>query len=251
MIDRPRLGKCEHPCTKLIGPRAPRRGFEGRAQMDVSEILIEALAAVDKAKVPAELRSVALREAIRLLAPGGATGPTVQNKAPEAPRTAGGARRGGGARRARPGQDATAETPADAAVGADAFFDKVASETGIARAKLERVFNLDGGKPRINLTARLLGSSTKQRMVTVAQLISMARLYGLDEVETSTGVVREECSRLKCLDSANLNAYLSNVECLTYFGSRNDRRLKVRAGGTEVFAKTVDRVLQEPAEPAS
>jgi hypothetical protein len=104
---------------------------------------------------------------------------------------------------------------------------------------------------QINLTARFLGSSTKQRMVTVAQLISMARLYGLDEVETSTGVVREECSRLKCLDTANLNAYLSNVDGLTYFGSRSDRRLKVRAGGAEVFAKTVDRVLQEPAEPAS
>jgi hypothetical protein len=119
--------------------------------MDVSEILTEALAAVDKAKVPAELRGVALREAIRLLAPGGATGSTVQNKAPAAPRTGGGARRsGGGAGRARPAQGAAAETPADAAVDADAFFAKVASETGIALDKLERVINVDGGKPQIN-----------------------------------------------------------------------------------------------------
>ncbi len=82
-------------------------------------------------------------------------------------------------------------------------------------------------------------------MVTVAQILAVARYCGLDEMETSTKIVREECRRLNCMDQ-NINKYLSALEGITYAGPRDQKVLKVRPAAIESFATTINQVLGEP-----
>jgi hypothetical protein len=87
-------------------------------------------------------------------------------------------------------------------------------------------------------------------MSTVAQVVPVLRLYGLNEAETSTKVIREECDRLKCLDEKNINTYLASLDGVTYLGPSTDKKLKVRPAGVTAFTRIVTRLLTPETQPA-
>lgn len=207
--------------------------------MEVHELLAQAWQEVEQAGLPPELNQVAFREAVRLLG-----GP--QEQQPRQP-PKGGAPDGGKAPRTR--NSASGSPDGDdgrPVLSEDEFIANLARETGVAADKLEQVFHLDGANPRLNLPARVLGGNNKERMVTVSQLVPVARQYGLDEKDTPTRAVRDECARLKCLDEKNINTYFSNLVGITYAGPRNAKVLKVRPNGVEEFSRVIERLVGEP-----
>lgn len=208
--------------------------------MDVSEVLSRAWTEVEKAGLPAELHPAAFVEAVRLIA-GDAVG--AMQAPPSGGKSRGGAGRAAGARKVQAAPRARQQD--DIAVDPEEFYEKIADETGVDRDKLERLIHFDGATPRLNLPARKLGDNLKSRMVAVAQILPVARHYGLDENETSTRVVREECDRLKCLDAKNINTYLGDLDGITYAGPRDNKVLKVRPAGVTAFVTTVDNLLGE------
>ena len=208
--------------------------------MDISEVLEKAWAAVDKAKVPESLRETAFKEAVRLMTPQSAkTEPAAGQKLKAK-------RKVKGPRAAR--SPAPEKTTEQARVGdADSFFNRLSEETGVARDKLERVIHIDQGVPRINMVARHLGSTVKDRQVVVGQILPVVRTYGLDESETSVAVIRAEADRLHILDT-NLNTRLADLEGITYGGPGNARTLRVRPPGVKAFARIVDRLTSDGTE---
>jgi hypothetical protein len=123
-----------------------------------------------------------------------------------------------------------------------AFLQRLHRETEVDSGKLERVFHIEDGQPRISVQVRRLGGSMRQQARTVAQLVVVARQCGLGEVETLMTVVRTECDRLRCLET-NTSKYLRDLDGILTTGPPADRRLRVRAGGVEAFRRAVDSVL--------
>ena len=199
--------------------------------MEVSDILSKAWVEVQKAGLPTELHPAALREAIRLL-----TEPQGQTTTKQA-----------GRHRPRPAPHADAEKTDGQNISEDDFFDGLSRETGVSREDLEQIFHLDKGVPQLNLPARRLGGNTKVRIVTVAQLIPVARQYGLGESETSTKVVRAECNRLHCLDDKNFNTYVGKLDGITYAGPSGDKKLKVRPPAVTAFERIVGELISGEA----
>jgi hypothetical protein len=213
-------------------------GLTGSKSVDVSDILAKAWASVEAAGLPEGLQETAFKEAVRLLssddpAPARDDGGSARTPRPATKQTR---------RTSRGGSAKRAETTDTAHIDEDEFFDKIERETGVPRSALEQVLYLDGGNPRINLPARRLGANMKVRQQTVAQVLPVARHYGLDENETSTRVVREECARLKCLDEKNINLYLSNLDGIIYTGPRDAKVLRVRPAGVEVFERRLNEL---------
>jgi hypothetical protein len=220
---------------------------------DVSDLLTKAWAAVEMANLPPALHEVAFREAVRLLSSERSDTDHTSSRVEAAPK-----RRNnpsGGRRAARATTSAKKSRHMDSEVAPkvteDEFFQKVETETGVARERLERLTHLENGSPHISVSARMLGTTEKARMVAVAQVLPVLRRYGLDEDETSTTIVRDECKRLKCLDDKNINSYLaSGLEGILYTGPSTNRRLRVRPPGVRAFATIVAQVLGETPVPA-
>jgi hypothetical protein len=198
--------------------------------MNVTEILKEAWAAVQGAGLPNELQEVAFREAVRIL--GAQAAPDV--KTPSVKRAA------------PPPAGESAEIEAPAPVTEDQFFGKLSEATGVDRQTLEEFFHLEKSEVRIIKAARYLGDSSKAQMQTVGQLLPVAYAEGLDQGEISTGVVGQECRRLRCYDR-NLNTYLASLEGISYVGPARGRKLKVRASAVEPFK----RIIKELTTPTA
>lgn len=217
--------------------------------VEINEILSKAWSEVEKASIPADLNETAFREAIRLLsdgvdASGGVAAKTVNGAAKKSTakkqtRSASTSKTTSARARAKPAVDDSALPD----ITEDEFFRKLEEQTGVDRDKLEQVLYLDGKTPRVNLVARKLGDDLKSRMVAVARILPVARQYGLDEDATSFKVVRDECTRLKCLDT-NVNKYVGGLDGILYSGGRS-KVLKVRPDGVKAFSKLVDELLSE------
>jgi hypothetical protein len=71
----------------------------------------------------------------------------------------------------------------------------------------------------------------------VAQTLTIARGFGLEENETPLEVIRSECTRLKVYDSANFSSQLAKLAGYVVSGSGQNRRLRAkglsRLGGGE------------------
>jgi len=212
--------------------------------MNVSEVLAEAWAAVEKAKLPTEIQRDAFREAVRLIA--SADDPDDDDR----PR--GSARQDGGAQRASTKRAPAKAKAADQATRPSSlpslteqeFLGKLSAESGLATEKLERIYHLQDGQPQISLSPSKLGANMKTRMTTIAQLVTVARAYAFDEDGTPMTVIREECRRLRSLNR-NINTYAGGLDGFVYVGSSRDKKLKVRPAGEAAFPALVDRLLGE------
>lgn len=203
--------------------------------MEVSEVLKKAWSAVADADLPESIQTVAFREAVRLLSPQ----PYLAAPPFQPPRSSGG--RGGGSGTPSAG-DGNGE-PGSSAVAEAELYDKVAQHTGVDRDRLERLIHLDGDVVRVSLPGIKLGRNNADKTRAVAQILTIARGFGLEEDGTLLEVVRSEVQRLKCYDSANFASHLGKLTGFVITGAGNNRRLRAKAPGIAAFSTLVDDLV--------
>lgn len=205
---------------------------EERVTMEVSEILRKAWADVEEAGLPEAVQPIAFREAVRLIAPG-------------SPAAASPTRSGAGRteRGDQSGNGATAGADGRVDVGEEQIYDRVVEHTGVDRAKLEEVVHLDDDGPRVSLPGLRLGRNNADRTRAVAQIITIARGFGMEENETALELIRSECIRLKVYDSANFSTHIGKLSGYVVSGSGQNRRLRAKSNGIQAFPALVDALV--------
>jgi hypothetical protein len=200
--------------------------------MDVSETLKMAWAAVQEADLPVEMHETAFREAVRLLASAsdGTAGKLWMARPPDS--ASSDVSRSSGSSN---GDDAPRVTE-------DEMYERVVQHTGIDRGKLERIVHLDDD-PRVSLPGIKLGRNNAERARAVAQILAIARGFGLGESETPLEFIRAECDRLKVYDSGNFSSHMKALDGYIVAGSGQGRRLRVKAAGIASFPKFVNDLL--------
>jgi hypothetical protein len=205
----------------------------GEVEMEVSEVLKKAWAAVEDAELPAEIQLVAFQEAIRLTSP--SNGVSLSG----AP-----ARRETGDNSGSNGSGGTYPDVGNREGASESeIYDRVSEQTGVDRDKLEQLVHLDDDELRVSVPGLKLGKSNSERTRAVAQILTITRGFGLDETETSLEVIRGECERLKVYDSANFSAHLKALSGYVINGGGQNRRLRAKSPGIEAFATLVDSLL--------
>ena len=127
------------------------------------------------------------------------------------------------------------------------MYQRVVTQTGVSRDKLERLVLLDEDGPRIALPGIKLGKNTADRARAVAQVLTIVRGFGLEEDATSLDVIRTECIRLKVYDSPNFSTQVTKMDGYPVTGSGSNKRLRARGQAITTFPALVDRLLGESA----
>lgn len=197
---------------------------------DVTETLKKAHEAVIAAEIPTELHEVAFREAVRLLVP---NQPMITTARPSVVPVQG------------KGADAKTKSEDVSVVPEDVMHEQVSRETGADRAKVEQLFHLDNNVPVVSLPGLRLGKNNAEKTRVIAQVLTIARGFGMGEVDTSVEVIRNEATRLKCYDSANFMSHLSTLDGYVITGSGSKRRIRAKATGVQGFPALVDRLVGE------
>jgi hypothetical protein len=204
--------------------------------MDVSGVLKKAWAAVNDAGLPVEVQAVAFREAVRLLAP--------ESSAPGIARTHRGETRGvGGSASAGRPDVGSANGEMVPSASEDEVYERVVTQTGVDRHRLEQVVHLDGDALKVSIPGIKLGKNNAEKTRALAQILTIVRGFGLDEQDTSVEVVRTEAARLKCYDSANFAAHLGKLNGYVITGSGANRRIRAKAAGIQAFPALLESLL--------
>ena len=196
---------------------------------EVSVMLKKAYEAVVGAEIPDHLHEVAFCEAMRMLVP--TAQPVIATGRPGVP--------GIVERSAGPAEDATPSVPEDV------MYDRVVTQTGAGRAKIEQLVHMDNGVPTITIPGMRLGKNNAEKTRAIAQILTLVRGFGLGEADTPLEVVRNEAIRLKCYDSANFTAQLSKLDGYVITGSGQNRRVRAKANGIQSFPALVDVLVGE------
>jgi hypothetical protein len=199
--------------------------------MGVAEVLKEAWSAVEDAGLPEHVQPAGFREAVRLLEPGGVAGAA-------APRFTG--LRGDVGDSPADGESSGEE---QLAVSENEIYARVVEHTGADRERLEQVLHLDDGSVRVSLPGLRLGRNNAERTRAVAQILTIARGFGLEETETSLELIRRECVRLKVYDSANFSSHLGTLAGYIVSGAGQNRRLRAKSPGIQAFPALVDSLV--------
>jgi hypothetical protein len=199
--------------------------------MDVAEVLKSAWSAVKDAGLPEHVQPTGFHEAVRLLAPEGAGGAAVPRSAVS--------------RRDTGDSPASGSSSADeqVAVSEDEIYARVVEHTGADRQRLEQVLHLDDEGVRVSLPGLRLGRNNADRTRVVAQILTIARGFGLEENETSLELIRRECARLKVYDSANFSAHIGTLAGYVVNGAGQNRRLRAKSPGIQAFPALVDALV--------
>lgn len=201
--------------------------------METESILRQAVAAVEAAGVPDDLRAEAFRSAIALLSGAGAASASPLTNPGRAPRKA------GSPSKTKP--VAQPASPAEELSTAD-FLSKFEKESGIGRDLLERVFYLKSGIPQINLTQRQLGSSKAEQSKVVCFALTAAYHFGLDVEEPLVSAIQAECRRIKCFDQANFANQARNAQGVTMVGPARGRQFKLRQADVPKLKPLLERL---------
>lgn len=214
--------------------------------MNVSEVLAQAWAEVEKAELPAEIQRDAFRAAVRLIA-------FASDQDEAGPGDS--VRQDAGAQRARTKRapvkttakaaDQAAQPSALPSLTEKEFLRKLAAETSVAENKLERIYHLHEGQPQISLPSSRLGANTKSKAVAIAQLIAVARAIAYHEDGTPISVIRQECRLLRAFSEKHFSEHVADINGFVVVGTRGDKMLKVRAAGEAAFPGLIDRLLGE------
>ncbi len=200
--------------------------------MEVTEVLKKAWSAVEEAGLPENVQPIGFREAVRLLTPDASV---VQP-----------ATRSAGARVVT--DDTGGNSNGDdqqASVGEDEIYDRVVEHTGADRGRLEQILHLDDGLVRVSLPGLRLGGNNAERTRTVAQILTIARGFGMEENETPLEVIRSECTRLKVYDSANFSSHIAKLTGYVMSGSGQNRRVRAKSPGIQAFPALVDALASD------
>ena len=206
--------------------------------MDVNDLLARAWAAVEASGVPESLQPVAFKEAVLFLRGDAPTDapeqtqrkPPPRGKIDKADRT-----------RTRADSEAGSATP-------DAFFERLARESGVAEKDLRDILQLTrDSKVHVSPPTKDLGSSVAEQARTVIVLVAGARGIGLDENPVRADAVRDELSRKRCYSADNFAA--KHLGPLKGFNAGANRTEIVLASKwVDDFKAAADRVHGRPGE---
>ncbi|MFF0341247.1 hypothetical protein [Kribbella sp. NPDC004875] len=222
---------------------------------EVGELLAKAWAQVEAAKLPESVQLFAFQEAIRRLSGEQPVVAEAQNygNTPAAELKA----RPYSARKDASTSNRGSASPVESSTNLPSmteseFLDKLSEETGADREQLSHVFVLDSnGAPRVNMRAAELGGTTKERMLTVAQLLVVARMCGFGESEVRVNVISTACTALRCWDGNNFSSYASKLPGFQFIsGPNGTSRMRVRTAGEQSFVGLVAKLATRAAETA-
>lgn len=199
--------------------------------MEIVEVLKKAWSAVEDANLPEHVQQTGFREAVRLLAPGNSA--VASTPRPTVTRRVTGDASGG--------HDSNSDERAP--VSEYEIYDRVVEHTGVDRDQLEQILHLDDDGVRVSLPGLRLGRNNAERTRAVAQILTIARGFGLEENETSLEIVRSECVRLKVYDSANFSSHVAKLNGYVVSGSGQNRRLRAKSPGIQAFPALVDALV--------
>ena|SRR5438094_7099935 len=191
--------------------------------MNLTEVLVEALRAVDEAQVPAELREIAFAKAIDL------------------------ATRGQGAPHGA-GVTTTITPPPGAAASTDGSpLQRIAGKLKVDVEAVGHVYNIDpDGQLELVISQNRLPSGYGPAMKDIALLVAAGRqAAGLDTDWTPTEAIREVCEHFNRLDSANFATHINRMDDVFLFrGSARKREVKMTVPGWESEAARVRQLAQ-------
>jgi hypothetical protein len=206
--------------------------------MDVGALLAQAWAEVEKAGLPAEMKEVAFKEAIALLARESDDYVAPESAPKKARVTSAPSTKAAGS----PKIEAEDRGSMASSASSDELFDKFAHEVGIEKDDLEQVFYFENGLPILNGPTRKLGASKAAQCRAVALALAVAYHFVLDVTDISIKSIREECERLKCYDQDNFSAYLGSAKGVNYIGPRGKKVLRVKADAIDLVRTLVDSI---------
>lgn len=178
----------------------------------VVKVLKQALKAVDESGVPAELRTSAFQEAIRLLSSDFA--PTKERAQDDR-------------------SDGTGD--GDGGGGAADHLRALAKKLAVSHEAIAEIFHDDAGELKLIVASSKLladkGPATKQ----IAVLIAAGRQgAGIDAGWTESKVIRETCSEFGKFDSSNFAGTLGSMgDVFSFVGAGQSRKVKVNRPGFE------------------
>jgi hypothetical protein len=210
-----------------------RETIERGSSMDVAEVLKKAWSAVEDAGLPEHVQPTGFREAVRLLAPGDSVGARPSRSAVVSRDTG------------DSGSTSGSSGDEQISVSENVIYERVVEHTGADREKLEQVLHLDDEGVHVSLPGLRLGRTNAERTRAVAQILTIARGFGLGENETSLEVIRSECTRLKVYDSANFSAHVGKLAGYVMSGSGQNRRLRAKSPGIQAFPALVDALVSD------
>jgi hypothetical protein len=177
-----------------------------------------AVAAVEAAGVPEDLRPAAFSKAFEHIA--------------------------GGAPSAQAGREALGGADAGDVDRGDAV-GRIATKLGLDAEVVSRVFDVDDEGVHLTVPRSALDDSKRTAMREVARLISAARqAAGLDEEYTPLATIREACDDRGVLNSPNFAAAMQALDGdgMRFRGPSASREVKVNAAGYEKAADIVRRI---------
>jgi hypothetical protein len=211
------------PCL----PWAPRQAVrfpdpqliegEGSIAMDVSELLRQAAAAVDRAELPPEFRATGFAKAVDLLLAGAAAAsvPTRLPGTSAPPRLA---------------------TPGD-------VIGRIAERLQLSREAVDHVYALDGENVDVVVASSRLGASKRKGTQEIAVLMSAGRqAVGLEEW-TAMAPIRSVAEAYKRYDGPNFAKHVRALdgEC-NFQGTAQQLRLRLTRAGWEAARALVARL---------
>ena len=187
----------------------------------MSDTLRAAVAAVDEAQVPDDLRSIAFSKAVDLLA-GNGPGDAPRANAEGRPTATLGA---------------TLDAPSEG-------LERIAVALGVPGDRIEMIYTEHGDMLQVVADPDDLGKTTKERAKVVALLLAAGRqIGGWDEGSTSDEFVRAEIDRLGVYDSTN---YSNHVRELTAWfnlnGSGKKATYKLKHSGRQHLKELAARL---------
>lgn len=192
--------------------------------MDLTDIFKRAWDAVDAADLPPDMRPIAYREAIRLLAP-------AQERTVSPPRD----------RQRQKGENG--DRDGDINVSEDEIYDRVVKQTGVDRTDLEQIVHLDDDALKVSLPGLKLGANNAERARAVAQILTISRGFGLEESETPLELIRAECDRLRVYDQGNFSSHMKALTGFVVIGTGQNRRVRAKGPGIAAFPALVESLL--------
>jgi hypothetical protein len=185
----------------------------------VSDVLVNALQDVEKAKIPEDLREVAFKEAIRLREEG-------------APQSA-----SNRAKLAQPHSTAKVS-------GGDGALTKIATRFGVESGQVAEVFVERDGEVRLAVGTRALSTGKAPATKEIALLIAGARQACEVEEWTSVNVIRDWCKEYGRYDSANFGSAIASMEDLFQFSGKGQKReVKLRQPAWEDAGDIIRRMV--------
>lgn len=211
--------------------------------MDVSEIMKQAWAAVEKANLPKEIQVSAFTIAVQLL-----TSTTEQSKPsiervsskPPAKKTT------TKSTRTVRGTNLKAKKfpePLIVSVTEEEMYELVMQHTHVDKLKLEKLVQLDDGEVKLNLSSIKGNLTTAGYTRSIATVLAIVRNAGLGEIATPVSAVKIECERLKKFDVKHFAEHISSIENFSIVGSGKSRSLKPRTPAFATLTSNIDALL--------